>query len=502
MTTLVSARLRGKVVCNVSFLGQNTDHITEIDEFDFEQHSDVYDRNIGWELDIQDWSVGLARRAALEDQTNRLADLLEKAGISARLNSEVTAVSLVTNIATPLVAFRPVRFLPSVAARDRRPMLNALKYWMDQVVERPDYVRYVVVTSGDLVPAFGNLRERMQDMSRSISKWAHYAREEFDIHIHFRGSEFTRKTAGERGLEGYSPDTVLYHPHCNILLEPKRKLPKDGPKSWDAFLKWSHDYLEGHWHDNGRIKDVREIVKYVVKPADLLEGESPIKQDETKWLYESLFRLNLAQPLGEFKEFYSQISANKLKVIRVKNRANNKGKLRLVKKSTRLDHSIPREKSDTEAFREPTNIMLGITMPNWSHTPWAEPAMLVRNYDPETLVTASEERLKDLRFEQAYARMVWDKAGAPTPSVALELAQQWASKDGKNVAVFKPKAKNYKVHNSSLTVREDSISNVSKIEKYAQSDPPDKPKASDFDFDADKFQIPDLRLSRMKAADR
>lgn len=479
-----------------------SDHITEIDEFDFESYSDVYDQNIGWELDIKDWSVGVARRIALEDQTNRLADLLEKAGITARLNSQVTAVSLVTNIATPLVAYRPVRFLPSVAARDRRPMLNALKYWMDEVVERPDYVRYIVVTAGELVPAFGDLRGRMQDMSRSISKWAHIAKNDFDIHVHFRGSEFTRKTAGERGLEGYSPDTVLYHPHCNILLEPKRKLPKTGAGSWDAFLKWSHSYLEGHWHDNGRIKDVREIVKYVVKPADLLEGEQPIESDETKWLYGSLFRLNLAQPLGEFKEFYSEISAKKLKVVRVKNRGNNKGKLRLVQKSARLDHSVPREKSDG-TMNDPTNILLGMTLPTWSHTPWAEPSMLVRNYDPETLVTASEERLKELRFEQHYARMAWDKSGAPEPSVALELAKQWASKDGKNVAQFKRKSENtYKVHNSSLTVREDSISNVTKIENYPKSDPPDKPKASDFDFDADKFQIPNLRLSRMKAADR
>jgi len=457
----------------------------------------------GWELDITDWSVGVARRAALEDQTNRLADLLEQAGITARLNSEVTAVSLVTNIATPLVAFRPVRFLPSVAARDRRPMLNALRYWMDEVIERPDYVRYIVVTSGELVPAFGDLRGRMQDMSRAISKWAHAAKNDFDIHVHFRGSEFTRKTAGERGLESYSPDTVLYHPHCNILLEPKRKLPKTGAGSWDAFLKWSHEYLEGHWHDNGRIKDVREIVKYVVKPADLLEGKQPIKSDETKWLYESLFRLNLAQPMGEFKAFYSEITDKKLKVVRVKNRANNKGKLRLVQKSARLDHSVPVEKTDDHRLNDPTNILLGMTLPTWSHTPWAEPSMLVRNYDPDTLVTASEERLKELRFEQAYARMVWDRAGAPNPSVALELAEQWASKDGKNVTPFKPNVKNsYKVHNSSLTVRQDSISNVSKIDNYAQSDPPDKPPASDFEIDADKFQIPDLSLRRMLASGR
>jgi len=431
-----------------------------LDEFDFEEFASAFDQNVGWQLEPQDWSVGIARRKELEKQTNQLANLLEKSGINARLDSDVVSISAVTNIATPLVSFRPVRFLPSVAARDRRPMLNGLKYWMDNIVERPDYVRYIVITSGELVPAFGNLRGRLQDMARKVSKWAHAAKNDFDIIVHFRGSEFTRKTASERGLETYEPDTVLYHPHCNILLEPRRKLPKSGKGSWDAFLKWSHDYLHGHWKDCGRINDVREIVKYVVKPADLLAGEKPIDADETRWLYESLFRLNLAQPLGDFKEFYAEITEKKLKVVRVKNHGNNKGKLKLVRKSERLDHSkrvaIEDEyDSDFEPLKKkgPANVILGLTMPSWSHSPWAEPSILVRNYDPKTMSDAAQERLRDIRIEQHLARELWDRSGAPEPSVALEIAKQWASKEGKNIVPFKSKNdQSYNIYNSSLTV--------------------------------------------------
>jgi len=449
-----------------------------LDDFDFEEFASAFDRNVGWELEAKDWSVGISRRKELENQTNSLADLLEKAGIQARMDSDVVSISAVTNIATPLVSFRPVRFLPSVAARDRRPMLNALKYWMDNVVERPDYVRYIVITSGSLVPAFGDLKGRLQDMARRVSKWAHAAKRDFDIVVHFRGSEFTRKTAGERELEGYEKDTVLYHPHCNILLEPKRKLAKDGSGSWNAFLKWSHDYLDGHWKDCGRINDVREIVKYVVKPADLLAGEKPIDSEETKWLYESLFRLNLAQPLGDFKEFYSEIKEKKLKVVRVKNFGNNKGKLKLVRKSERLDHSkrVAGEDeydSDFEPLKKkgPANVILGLTMPSWTHSPWAEPSILVRNYDPNSMSDAAQERLRDIRVEQHMARDLWDRSGAPEPVTALEIARQWASKEGKNVVPFKSKNdQSYNIYNSSLTVPNQ---HTEKIEIKRSEDPPD-----------------------------
>jgi len=468
-----------------------------LDEFDFEEFASAFDQNVGWQLEPQDWSVGIARRKELENQTNQIANLLEKAGIQARMDSDVVSISAVTNIATPLVSFRPVRFLPSVAARDRRPMLNALKYWMDNVVERPDYVRYIVITSGSLVPAFGDLKGRLQDMARRVSKWAHAAKRDYNIIVHFRGSEFTRKTASERGLDGYDPDTVLYHPHCNILLEPKRKLPKTGAGSWDAFLKWSHDYLDGHWQDCGRINDVREIVKYVVKPADLLAGEKPIDSDETKWLYESLFRLNLAQPLGDFKEFYSEIKEKKIKVVRVKNYGNNKGKLRLVRKSERLDHSkrVAVEDdydSDFDLIKRkgPANVILGLTMPSWTHSPWAEPAILVRNYDPKTMSDAAQERLRDIRIEQHLARELWDKSGAPEPKIALEIARQWASKQGKNVVPFKPKSElSYNIYNSSLTVPNQNRQK----DKIDRSEDPPEIEIRIFDLsknqkDGEKFQ--------------
>lgn len=446
------------MVSNVVLLNpkhyQDVDIDVDADDFDFscESHRFVYDQNMGWELDLDEWSVGFARRKALEYQTNKLADLLEESGVEARMKSDVVAISAVTDVVTPLVTFRPIRFLPSVAARDRRPMLNALKYWMANVVLNPEYIRYVVITSGSLVPAYGDLRGRLKELSRKVSRWASLARKEYSIIVHFRGSEFTRKTAAERGIDGYEPDTVLYHPHCNILLEPLEKLPAKGKGSWDEFLKWSHEFLDGHWEDCGRIKDVREIVKYVVKPADLLEGERPIDSDETRWLYESLSRLNLAQPMGEFKKFYSELAEKRVKAVLVKNQNNDHGTLKLVRKSERLNHSDKAPK-DNSPGSEPTNILLGVTLPSWTHSPWAEPSILVKNYDPKTISEASIERLRDIRIEQYIAREKWDKSGAPDPAIALVVAKLWASRDGKKVEPLKKKKDPYySIYNSSLTV--------------------------------------------------
>lgn len=417
-------------------------------------HTEAGNRNIGWELEARQWLAAKQRRAELEEQTERIADLLEAAGVQARLHTDVVAISAVTGLVTDLNAWRPIRFLPAVAARDRRPILNALRYWIDNEAERPDYIRYAVVTSGDLVPAFGGLRAALQDLARRVSKWAKKAREEYDVEVHFRGSEFTRKTAAERGLADRHPaDLVLYHVHANVLFEPLRKLPAEGPGSWSEFLSWTRQELGAHWNDCGRVEDPREIVKYVVKPGELLEGEQPLQPKEAKWLHESLYRLNLAQPLGDFRMFYRSMRTNRLKAVRVRSERGTGGTIDLVQKGKKLDHSKREEREKESGGGCPKNLFIGVTMPMWQHTPWAEPMLLVQNYDPRPVGRAALERLQEIDFERMDARARWDKAGAPAPAVALSVASAWAQKGGLNVAPFRAaRPAPYRVHTSRLTV--------------------------------------------------
>jgi len=433
-------------------------------------HDDVIQANTGWKLEPWEWAASEARRAVLQEQTEVIADLLEQAGVRVRQESDVVAISAVTGIVTPIQQWRPVRILPAVAARDRRPMLHALRYWIERVHPREHYLRYGVVTAPEPVPAFGPLRDALQDLARTISKWAHEAGQRYGIKVHFRGTEFTRRSAADRGMtDQYPADTMLYHVHANLLYEPTRLL---GERGWSEFLAWSRQYFGAHWHDAGRVGDVRELVKYVVKPAELTDGPRPLDPAEAKWLFESLFRLNLAQPMGGFRDFWKGLAEAGQKVVTVR-AAGGKRVLRVTQKATRLDHS---RRADSEEARKgvPANLILGVTLPMWSHTPWAEPMILVQRYQPGAVGEAAMERLREIDFERMYARQLWDESGAPDPRVALAVAKAWRERGSRStVTPFRaPSAEGaYRVHTSSLTVRPEGTGR----EAAGKTDPPDPP---------------------------
>jgi hypothetical protein len=390
------------------------------------------------------------------------------------MESNVVAISAVTGIATPLNSYRPIRFIPLVASRDRRPMLNGLRFWIDEECTRPDHLRYGVITAAERVPAFGELRKVLQDFHRDISRWASEAFAVYGIKVQFRGSEFTRKTAAERGMDDHHPDQMIYHPHANVLMQPMRLLPKEGRGSWAEFLSWTWKEFGAHWQDCGIVQDPAEIVKYVVKPDEMKD----LTPEEAKWLHESLFRLNLAQPMGDFREWWSALQERGGKVIRVK--AGEGSRLVIVQKSKKLDHSKSDEPADGPEDRpedspqdcpgddpNPENIFIGATLPMWQHTPWAEPSLLVMNYNPLTMSRAAHERLAEIRFEQQAAREIWDRSGAPAPETALQIAREWREAGAAtNVAAFPSALKArtrdalkadqarppYRVHTCSLTV--------------------------------------------------
>lgn len=217
---------------------------------------------------------------------------------------------------------------------------------------------------------------------------------------------------------------------------------------------------------------MRELVKYVVKPAELTDGPRPLDPAEARWLFESLFRLNLAQPLGGFREFWKGLAEAGQKVVTVRT-ASGKRVLRVAQKATRLDHS----RRDREEARKgvPDNMILGVTLPMWSHTPWAEPMILVQRYQPRAVGEAAMERLREIEFERMYARQLWDASGAPDPRVALAVAQAWRERGSKsNVTPFRaPSAEGarYTVHTSSLTVRPEGTGR----EAAGKTDPPHPP---------------------------
>lgn len=439
-------------------------------------HNDILKKNIGWQIDVNAWATGSKASRALAAQSEAIADALERNGIQSRLESEITCIGAVTGIVESVPLYRAIRFIPSVAARDRRPVLNGLRFFMLHH-PRARYFRYAVFTSPEPVVCGGKLREAIQKLSRRISKWAKKARSH-DVDVLFRGIEFTRATAAERDAaahdrgqtsdlaERFGAHTVLYHVHANVVTWPKRVMKDD---DWSSFLSMTWKAVKAHWKDNGSIKKADEIVKYCLKPSDLESATD----DEIVWLYRETERLKLVQPLGPFADFMSDLEKSGEKIVRIK--STESGKLVKVRKSRRLGgHKDKNERIDAftaaeEAFLKdvepgdvkqggetrpkPKNMLLGVSLPQWRHTPWAEPVFLIQNYDPEASNSAALQRLHDLDVERHAIRLHWDANEAPAPEDALRIAEEALSAEGE--------APRYKVHTRRPTVPEPSEANGS-----------------------------------------
>jgi hypothetical protein len=220
--------------------------------------------------------------------------------------------------------------------------------------------------------------------------------------------------------ERYLPDTVLYHVHANVVVWPTRFISAD----WDDYLKSTRKIFQTHWCDNGRLQNPDQVVKYVLKQG-CLTGAS---DDEIAWLYKETQRLKISQPLGAFAKFMAELENAGEKIVRVK--GAREGKLNKVRKATRLDHakceapertpaeSPPRQKTSLA----PTNIILGVSLPQRRFTPWAEPLILVQRYRPNATSDGDIKRLEEIKAEMQCARMRWDKNGAPPPGQALRIA--------------------------------------------------------------------------------
>jgi len=140
----------------------------------YSQH-ELFRTNTGWKQSSEQYRESAEKRATLLEQTERMADALKSQGIKARQDeSDLIAIGEVTNKIDRDDGFRSICFLPTVAQRDRRPILIGLMYFQNHH-KMGKFLRMAVVTAGERVPLYGDLRETMQKLHRDISRWAHEA---------------------------------------------------------------------------------------------------------------------------------------------------------------------------------------------------------------------------------------------------------------------------------------------------------------------------------------
>lgn len=407
--------------------------------------------NTGRGMNPEKWRERKARDDRLYEQTEALAVALENTRLSVRGADNVTAIGLLTGAQETLNSFRSICFFPLIAQRDRRPMLNELRYFRKTRRHHGRFMRYAVVTNGPTVPVgslpppmlegetcekwrkreseYFELRRRIVDLSGKIRRFATMARQKYKIDVVFRGIEFTVK-------QRKGDDFFSVHPHANVLYMLQRKLRKS---EWDAFLKDASEHFGGWWwKDCGTLKDPNEAIKYCFKPTEL-QG---LEDDQVRWLYEQTYGLKMAQPHGAFRKWRSdtlwtnakrpdgkEYRRKHRKIVTMEYR--NGSELGIC--SIRKRPGKPRGQSKVlgKPGDPPENLLMGVTMPQRRFSPYAEPCALVMNYTPAPASDCGQDTLDTIELERQEVLPVWYMNGAPDPLVALALGRgQAAAREG------------------------------------------------------------------------
>lgn len=138
--------------------------------------------------------------------------------------------------------------LPAVADED----MSAARGWLGWWLSRPSATlwRYAVVTGGQRVRVEG-LREAIRSLQSRVSAWLRKTAE-IEAAVTILEVTIVHEADGQ----------YTYHPHVNVVYRPTKKMSRE---QWVDFLAASWDRLGAHWHDAGKVRDIREICKYITK---------------------------------------------------------------------------------------------------------------------------------------------------------------------------------------------------------------------------------------------
>lgn len=247
----------------------------------------------------------IAKDNHLNAQGVEICDALEREGIAAYRSDawQLWILGVHSHEMTELPAYRRICLNPYVAHRLRLPYLNWLQYFAQG---RENALRFWTFTTGKRVLAH-RLEARIKWLHRRISELnAQPFMVKAGVRIIFRATEFgTLETDtpenpahdGETGgaMEGAGPGRWFHpHAHCIVWMSngPLR------PWRWEELLRRVWQFWHHQWDEGKRIRDMREAVKYVVKPGDMvrLARECPA---ELARLARILYRKKLVQPMDE-----------------------------------------------------------------------------------------------------------------------------------------------------------------------------------------------------------
>jgi len=353
-------------------------------------------------LNIMHHLERIGRDIAIKEQSIRIAERLEKLGISAYRKG--TGLFVKRGLLTRLVAdiprqFNNIMFIPSVAVAARASLKKELKFWIENESDKREPLRYLVVTGGQNVPFGGDLRQSHKANSRRISAVFKRLGEKYGAKIFVRVTEYTVNTSARS-----------INLHYNILYS----VPHLKNGGFSMFLRDLHSEIGCFIKDAGTIKNVDEIVKYICKPQDV----ESLDDDAFVWFYNELKNSHLYAGYDDFQRFRKRLketghrvvfdsSAKKLRLM--KKRAVTDASLFDAKHDNSLDipddssmpvafdneilasliaardiHNLPDEVGRHEIEEE--NKLVGLMLPHAAFFNVTEPCLLIRNYteNPQT----------------------------------------------------------------------------------------------------------------------
>lgn len=279
---------RSKAAAKFLFKGSDNDNVAVF------SHDQLTERNLDQVGDPLHFVERLVSSGRIAKQSQVIARKLAAGGVDPYLSGKdrVSMVGLVSGAVFELTKYRNVNIIPEVAQRNRAPLVSDFELFL---LERPEvkrYARYAVVTSGKRFP-IAAFSDRLKLFNDQLEDYWQLCRER-GIEPLLVSLEFTID-----GEDGFSVNL-----HANLVTWPKHAF---GKAEWTAWLEKTRKHFgdpragtkEAISRDSGVIKDVKEIIKYVTKPGDILG----MTAEDTAFLANALFRKQLVRPLGVFKEW-------------------------------------------------------------------------------------------------------------------------------------------------------------------------------------------------------
>lgn len=265
-------------------------------------------RKAGKQVPIDVFNKTQARRTKLDQQTHDIAQKLERQGIQAYQENDLTLVGLHSGLSKQLDNFRNIIFLPSVAQMRRAPEVKFVQYCLQDYPKARNWTitsgpRVVIPKREDCIfehkAGIERVRVKFKEMTRKVSK---LNSEDF---MKRAGVEFSYWTK-EFGEVVETDEGLSVHPHLHAVLILKRgRMQKH---AWSKLLERIQAYLGAYSKDCGIIQNPREFVKYCVKPDDLTELSDSSVAD----LYQVTRHMRMQQPLGVFRRVKRKLKANDL----------------------------------------------------------------------------------------------------------------------------------------------------------------------------------------------